>query len=73
MPDGIFGWNVGIYTIVGVMGLIMLIPVLYVVCQCDFVRGMCNMAADTEKRQESHERQESRRRRADAVTYGSAV
>ena len=62
-----------IYIIAGVMGLIIICPVLYILCQCQEVRAWVGYKLATDKREDKHDDHEAKRRAKEGVTYGSAV
>ena len=71
-PGFVIPETVGYFVIFGVMGLIMLVPIAYVVCQCDVCRATFCTPTDA-AREKSESRKDKARHNKGAEIYGSAV
>ena len=61
------------YVTAGFMGLIMLVPIVYAVCNCEFFKNWCYAKYDTGDRREKREDKMAERRAKQPPIYGSAV
>ena len=69
--DENFAW--AIYWIIGIAGIMFVIPFLYVICGGDTIRKTMWNAYNTEARQEKREAAHDKARAKGGVVYGNAV